>query len=544
MSEETLIILRMVREGKITPEQGAELLRAVDGDGRAAPEPPTPPRPPGSSGNGHGSAEAIGEVQTRLADLQAKLGEVQARLGAARASSSTGSSGFSYNFGLGDMNIGRIIDDAVRGVSSFKSEAVRMAKQAARDAQREARKIRHEARRAGRPFRMEVSFDFDELDRPKNSAGRPEEKATETIEADLTAGKPLRIVNPYGNVHVVGSAQDGRAHIEATRTVWAATDTERQALIESLRVTISTDDTGTRLSCEAGEELSDGTIDLRLTIPAATPVEIETTFGEIHAEELTAGLPKIESLSGNVTLLHLQGDDTAGVAVRTRSGDIALRQWRGGEARLESAEGAVRIDGLKAPGGFARSRSGRMVLANIDIAVDLHVDSASAEIDLRGGQCGQVLSLRSQSGDISVADVRAGRFLAETVSGDLDIAKVSATNGPLTAKSVSGDVQAREVQANEATLNTVSGDGSVAFAAPFEGTLTAGSVSGDLEVRLWSNSSARLDLASQSGQLRCDLALEETHGDGARHLSGRLGAGAGSIKLQSVSGDLLVRSVQ
>lgn len=560
MSEETLMILRMVREGRITPEQGADLLRAVDSeDGHAAPQarpfppegtiPPPPPVPPVPPGNGHGSGEAISEVQERLADLQARLGEVQARLGAAQANSSGGSSGgpflsSSFPFGLGDLNIGRMIDDAMRGVTSIKTEAVRMAKQAAREAQREARKIRYEAKRSGRPFRFEFNVDFDNSERPRNNSGLEEEASSETIDADIVAGKPLRIVNPFGSVRVVGSAEDDKAHVQNTRTAWAQTEDERQVIFSALQVTISADESGTLILCDAGEEIDNGVLDLLVTVPAATPVEIETTFGNVHCEDLTAGVPKIESLSGSVDIFHVRGEETDRAAVRTRSGDIVVRQWQGGEVALESASGSVRADGLKAPKASARSRSGDISLVNIDIAVDVAAESASGGLEVRGGQCGQGLFLRSQSADISLSDVRAGRIQTETISGDQEISQATATNGPMLLKSVSGDVQANEVQANEATINTVSGDGSFVFAAPFEGSLTASSVSGDIEVRLWSNSSVRVDLISQSGGMRCDLPLEERTGDASKRLSGRLGAGAGSVKMQSVSGDLQISSIQ
>ncbi|HEX3983955.1 MAG TPA: DUF4097 family beta strand repeat-containing protein [Acidisoma sp.] len=548
MSEETLIILRMVREGKISPEQGADLLRAVESaEGRAGG--PTPPTPPTPGNGGSVSADAISEVQTRLGDLQAKLGEVQARLGAAQANSSGSSSGFSFStgsfpFGLGDLNIGRMIEDAMRGVSSIKTEAVRMAKQAAREAQREARKIRHEARRSGRPFRFEFNVDFDDSDRPKNDSGLEEEKTTATNEAEIVAGKPLRIMNPFGSVRVLGSAEDGKAHVEESRTVWAQTEAEREDAFSSLQVTISADESGTLILCDSDEETENAILDLSVTVPSGTPVEIETTFGNIHCEDLTAGAPKIESLSGNVELFHMKGDDANAMSVRTRSGDIALRQWQGGETKLESVSGGLRVDGLKAPRAQARSRSGDITLANIDIGVDVSAESASGGIEVRGGQCGQALSLRSQSADINLSNLRAGRIQTETISGDQEISQVTATNGPMILKSVSGDIQASESQADETTLNTVSGDGSFSFAAPFEGSLTAGSVSGDVDVRLWSNSSVKVELISQSGSMRCDLPLEERTGDASKRISGRLGAGTGSVKMQSVSGDLQIRSVQ
>jgi DUF4097 and DUF4098 domain-containing protein YvlB len=556
MSEETLMILRMIQEGKITPEQGEGLLRAVEGDEQRVrptwPPPPSPPHAPETLANGHGSSEVISEMQARLGELQTKLGEVQARLGAAQASSSSSERpGFSWGagagfpFGIGDLNISRVFDEAVRGASSLKTEAVRMAKQAAREAQKEGRRIRHEARRAGRQFRVEVNFDFDESERPTNSAGLPEHTEKTISDVDLGKDQGLRVINPYGNVRIVGASDDGKAHIESTRTAWADSDSERDNELNGLKVAVSEEGGSVQVSGEAEGDMPDGTLDLAITVPPATPVEIETTFGDIHCEELTAGVPKIESLSGNITLLHMQNEsETASTTIRTKSGDVSIRQWRGGETKVETASGNLQMDGLRAPKASLLTRSGSVNLLNVDIGVDLNMDTASGNLNLQGGQCGQALFLKSQSGDVEFQKIRAGRLHIETVSGDQNVDQATATNGPITLKSVSGDIQAKDVQATEATMNMVSGDGSLAFAAPFEGTLAAASVSGDLQVRLWSNSNAKLEMSTQSGDLNCELPLEERHGDGVKHLSGRIGEGAGSIKLQSVSGALLVRSVQ
>ena len=49
-------------------------------------------------------------------------------------------------------------------------------------------------------------------------------------------------------------------------------------------------------------------------------------------------------------------------------------------------------------------------------------------------------------------------------------------------------------------------------------------------------------MTTASGGLSCALSLADRAGDGLRHLSGKVGDGVGSLKLQSVSGDLKIEA--
>jgi len=61
MSEERMLILKMLSDGKITPEEAEKLLRAIGGGPgeERPPRPPRPPRGPGRPGEHEGDAKAI-----------------------------------------------------------------------------------------------------------------------------------------------------------------------------------------------------------------------------------------------------------------------------------------------------------------------------------------------------------------------------------------------------------------------------------------------------------------------------------------------------
>ena len=76
----------------------------------------------------------------------------------------------------------------------------------------------------------------------------------------------------------------------------------------------------------------------------------------------------------------------------------------------------------------------------------------------------------------------------------------------------------------------------ISFAPFFNGTLQLNTVSGDVSLSLPEGSNARVSLGSTSGDLKCDHdATDVTAGETL--WTGQIGTGAGTINVQTLSGD-------
>ncbi len=156
MSEESILILNMLREGKISAEQADSLLRAVRETGFGSPATPCPRLRPCATPSPDPAAMAA--MQAKLAELQGKLGDLQGKLGAAQAAQTAGQAATLAGKVLDhlprpDLDMGKInkaVDEAMRGLNSLKNDALRTAKTAARQAAQEARRAAHEGRKAMR----------------------------------------------------------------------------------------------------------------------------------------------------------------------------------------------------------------------------------------------------------------------------------------------------------------------------------------------------------------------------------------------------------
>ena len=582
------MVMRMVQEGKITPEQGVSLLDALKTESDAPPQPPPtgngassarPDNFDGSSGGsgGFGGWGSLSQVQRKLAETQQRLAEMQAKLGAAQAGGdSPGSNGNSnaygnsgapnasikLPFGMGDFNISQILDETLRGVTALKSEAVISAKKAARQAQKEARRFRHEAERMGKNIHVEVHVRTDG-ERPRNPGNLPERSERSEKVFDMPSSGIVSLINFYGDVRVAGTSSDGKVRVTAEKTVWADAAASGDEILRAIDVLTDTKPTGnlaltvgidpaapTPLSLDAETQIS---VQLSVELPATATVHVKTTFGQVQCESLEGGgVRSVETTSGDIRLLHVyakSGQSATPNQIVTRSGSVSLSQWRGGALAVETVSGSVQADKLEASHLRVSTHSGDMHLQALETSGELSASTSSGDITLEKIKVASSCSLKSQSGDIELTDLEASMMSVETVSGDLVSHGCACASGRVSMKSISGDIEAEEISATDVTLNSTSGKAEVALESGFTGSVVGASVSGDLEVTVPAAYTGRLTLTTHSGEIDCKAPLAEREGDGKQYLSGRLtsrpsdaatGAGSGAIMLQSVSGDLKV----
>jgi hypothetical protein len=204
----------------------------------------------------------------------------------------------------------------------------------------------------------------------------------------------------------------------------------------------------------------------------------------------------------------------------------------GGQIRIGNVSGDVRVEGYSGDSviveGFKEGRDRDLVkiedLSSGD-RIDVRVRypehcSCDASVNFSVRVPSKVSynfdRIYSVSGSVDVSNI-TGRLRAESVSGDVDVAGVT---GLVSASSVSGDVNAALVQ--------VEGAGDMKFS----------SVSGNVTVRAPSSLDADIEMSIVSGSLKTDFAIEihePRYGPG-RSARGRLGSGAHSLRISTVSG--------
>jgi hypothetical protein len=188
------------------------------------------------------------------------------------------------------------------------------------------------------------------------------------------------------------------------------------------------------------------------------------------------------------------------------------------------------------------------LLTNVSMDLVVHLPAGSSA-ELRGasadirceGELGD-LEAKTASGDISAGPVRGaaqlhsasgnvrlgeadGDVTVKTASGDVEIRRAG---GSLTADSASGDIRAGQV-GGSAKVRAASGD--VHIGSISTGRADVNTVSGDITVAVPPGIGVYLDLSALSGDVRSDLAADDSGpGNGAEL----------TVHCRSLSGDIRV----
>ena len=551
MSEESILILNMLREGKITAEQADSLLRAVRENGAAsgpAPSGPPPPMPPPPPPPHVPDPAAMASMQAKLAELQGKLGDLQGKLGAAQTAKAAGQAAafagkMMDHLHKPDLDLGKInkaVDEAMRGLSSLKNDALRTAKTAGRQAAHEARRAAREGRKA-----MKFEFNFDlggessRPDQPANTAGQPE--ASETSQATFTWTNADRLIleNKYGNIMVIGvEGSEGAAEAVVTKTAWAGSEADARVMLQQVFLTNQVENGRCKIGVAAPQDARDRlTVDYEIRVPRRMPLEVTTTFGTVSVQGASSAL-SARSASGEVSVTELCAVEGGETKVVSASGAVHVAGWNvpSGSLLVETTSADVHAERLTGQTISLTSRSGDVTVQKAQVTGTASFESASGDVRVSDGGGGTRALARTQSGSAEVSNLRAEQVHVETVSGDAALRDVS---GALTVKTVSGDVAASGADSPAVSLLTVSGDAHWQCAGPFSGSFAGTTVSGDLRLTLSAGSDTRIEMNTTSGSLALSLPLTETTLTD-KHAGGKLGAGTGSVRLQSVSGDLAV----
>lgn len=191
-------------------------------------------------------------------------------------------------------------------------------------------------------------------------------------------------------------------------------------------------------------------------------------------------------------------------------------------------------------GGIFDWLSGRRQEAVVSVSVPttcpvrLGVVSADAVVSEIVGEQTEV---RSVSGDVTLDNVRSV-VKARTVSGELETRRLV---GDLTFDTVSGDLAVAGGRTSRLSANSVSGDLTLDIDVNEGAKVDLNSVSGDVTVRVGQEAGLDVNIHSTSGRLETAFdALATERKPGSKRLSGRIGDGGCRVKVNTVSGDVVL----
>jgi len=296
-----------------------------------------------------------------------------------------------------------------------------------------------------------------------------------------------------------------------------------------------------------------------VTAPARTAVVVNTRHGRVTltgtagGADLTSrfGLIAVEDVSGDITVdtnngdvtVRRSGDEGAAVELHSDFGDITAQEVTAGELALDSNNGALELEDVTVHNDLILdTRFGRIELGGVR-AKSLKVMGQNGDITLQDARFDGLLDISTTFGAVSVSDTEASEYKIETQNGAIEL---DGGGGPLWLHSNFGDVDVRG--ARDATLDLVTGNGKVMF----EGSLSAQadhlvkSNFGAVLLRLPPDTAVFLDADTDFGRIRCDFDVlvkgkddRESRASGDE-LHGTINGGRDRLRIETRNGDITI----
>lgn len=344
MKEEIKRIMRLVQEGKLSPEDAAELIDAFQ--------------------SGDPEREEATASESQSASTPPLTGE--------NGAASSGKDPFKQFI------------DYVENIGKEVSEHV--------DWNDVARQVREGAKKGVDQLRVgldkvkEGKFNFDFF-------GANE---TRVVELPLTIkkGKTLKIDNPVGDVKVKGGADSGS--VKATAKVRGIDQDEAKKRAEEYTLVIEESDHHVQIR---QPDVSGLQVDLEVSVPNGVAVEVRTLSGDLIVLDTEAGA-KVNANSGNITLKGLNGP----IDIVSQSGNVTVESIKTPSLTLENRSGDVTVKNVHGAMNV-RTASGDLTLSNCSgKSISLESVSGDVILDLVEPITGSV-SVRTVNGESSVGIV-------------------------------------------------------------------------------------------------------------------------------------------
>jgi hypothetical protein len=222
----------------------------------------------------------------------------------------------------------------------------------------------------------------------------------------------------------------------------------------SFRFELSSDGSNARFTGETSGwlgMLSSGDVSVRIKIPEAFSLELDTSGGEIEIDDVqgdvsartSGGRIELDGAVGQVDLRtsggRIQVDDVEGdVRANTSGGSVEVAEVTG-EVEVRTSGGHIKVHDVGGP-VFARTSGGRISVRFVDAAEgDLETSGGSIEVEM-GSDAGIDLDASTSGGRVSIDDdvPVSGTFGRSSVQG-----KVNGGGPELRLRTSGGNVRLR-----------------------------------------------------------------------------------------------------
>jgi len=227
------------------------------------------------------------------------------------------------------------------------------------------------------------------------------------------------------------------------------------------------------------------------------------------------------------------------------SGTASITAWGSDPEKAEEIAKAVEVSHFREedtialrcelPADHSRTRYRVDLDLNLPSGLALTVKGMSGDVSVSGMTAG--VSVVNLSGDIIVQH-SSGIIGLESKSGDIEVLDC---NGEVRAHSLSGELNLEHVRPVLVQAHTISGDIHADIEPVGQSEIELQTTSGDIVLSVPEDTGLDLKADTTSGEITCQLPAELSV-ESANHIEGSVGGGGTTVRTQTKSGDITLRS--
>lgn len=373
MSDEREMILRMLKDGKLSVSEAEALLKVLEDEHEEEGFSATGPADTGSPGSTKAQAAGGESASSPRAEIHHDRDDDHGE--------HSGRSRFGFNIDLSG------ISESVRAAMSGVSESLKHAFDGIKD--------------------LDLGAEFH------RAFGKERAEATLELSHDAAEINAFSVRTDWGDLRVTGGDEE-TVRVVAKQSAWADSEEGAEAVLEKVAISLTADADG-RLELQADvppENRSRVGIDYEISVPKRLVVHAHTRSGDVWIEGV-AGTQQVTTLSGDVSV----ADASADVTVSSKSGDVIVGTVEG-SLTVSSMSGDIGITGLSGELN-ATTKSGD--LRADEVAGTARLRTLSGDVAASIARVGGPIHASAVSGDVGIsfpadADLR---LRASSTTGDV-----------------------------------------------------------------------------------------------------------------------------
>lgn len=398
--------------------------------------------------------------------------------------------------------------------------------------------------------------DFAVFNVPLVSATAEENK---TLKVDTEKPVTLSVNDDAGDVSIVGGDVEA-VEVQILKTGYGSNDARAEEALKNIKYDIKQNGNTITITYKlSGRQTREvNTIDLIITVPTETLVEVDNGFGVVDISDLKGNVD-ISGDFGDVTVKNIDGalsvENSSGeirvsnvdagsenVRIEADFGKITLEKVNAKDVNISSSSGAITLNNVRATGDFfSKSDFGSVTFEN-GSAASVTIESSSGKVDITKVNIRGALAITNDFGDIELNQVIAGSYDLDSNSGGITI---DGAKGSLKAQTDFGTINIKN--AENVTVDLKSNSGGIDFSGSLgEGPHAMQSDFGGITLAIPADSQLNVDLNTDLGSISSDIPITVTL-DGEvenNHQTGTINGGGATLTVQTNNGSIDITAIK